>query len=406
MAIASYAEALSFLRARAASCAVRTENLALGEAVGRVAAEDLVSQESLPPFANSAVDGFAVRSSETPGRLRGLGMIAAGDPPVARKDNPRSCWEIMTGAPMPPGFDAAVKIEDVVKALREGLVEIEVPQVVAADENVREAGEDFRPGMTVLSRGTRLRPEHVLACAALGIERVSVRARPRVAIISTGKELAHEGAPSPGRIRNSTAPFLLSALAELGAEASFAGLVGDEPAEFLALFGRVLSERPDVVLTTGAVSMGKHDFIPTALRDLGAEIAVHKLPIRPGKPILLAAFREGGPAVFGLPGNPVSTAVGARFFVEPYLRAWQGSAAERPFHAKLAAGETKPAGTRVFLKATLDPESGEARALPGQASFRVSPLVEATGWIVLPEGRESFAAGEQVEFFPQRSACS
>jgi molybdopterin molybdotransferase len=412
----SYGEALSLIRATAAEAGCQhDEAVPLLVACGRVCSSPIVSGELMPPFSNSAMDGFAVQASavkgasrERPLRVAVKGMIAAGDTPVACIDR-TVAWEIMTGAPMPVGFDAVVRIEDVrvERDAHGAALFVELLQPLLAKENVRDAGEDFNVGSPVVQPAMVIQPEHILALASLGVDQVRVFKKPRVAVVSTGRELVSHSAGklAPGQIRNSTAPFLLSALAGLGADVEFCGTIADEPREFIRTMERLIASAPDIIITTGAVSMGKYDFVPTALGDLGAEVLFHKVSIRPGKPILFAKFkgRTRMPVVFGVPGNAVSTVVGLRFFVEPYLRALVGMAEEHPLRARLAYDVKKPEGLRCFFKARLeiDERSGAmVKVLPGQASFMVRPLLESTAWAVLPEAGRVLRQGEWIDVVP------
>jgi molybdopterin molybdotransferase len=315
-------------------------------------------------------------------RLAVVGSVLAGDRP---RVFPPGAVEIATGAPIPPGFDAVVRFEDV-KRTRSG-IELAAPAVKG--DYVRYAGTDMSPGRVLAEPGERLDSRHVLAFAALGLHAVEVRRRPRVALISTGSELTN------GQLRNSTAPYLAAACAELGAEFEHLGTVPDEEQAFLALAGK--AKGFDVLLTTGAVSMGPKDFVTEALGKLGAKTLFHKTRIRPGKPILFATL-PGGPAVFGLPGNPLSTVVGFRFFVTPYLRRRLGRPDEKPRRLRIAADAPKPEGLRCFFKARV--ESERVRMMEGQASFRIEPLLRADAWAVLPEDGETAKAGELVDVYP------
>lgn len=389
---------------RAGSHRARVESVPLAETPGRVLASRVTSEAAIPPFDNSAMDGFAVRSGETaPERIVGS-AICAGDAPIDGTSAPAlHAFEIMTGAPVPRGFDAVIRVEDTQsESAPDGTRRIRLGRLPAPGENIRRAGEDFRPGEPVAVPGTWLGPEHILALASLGIARVPCVARPRVAVIATGSELVpvEEGrALAPGQIYNSTAPYLVAALRAAGASPSFHGIVKDDAGSFVALVRRLMGDPPDVIVTTGAVSMGSHDFVAEALGALGARTVFHKVAIRPGKPVLFAELTPG-PAFFGLPGNPVSTAVGLRFFVEPYLRALTGRPAERPAVMALAEGVAKPAALRCFFKAHRDLGRGEARVLKGQPSFMVSPLLATNAWAVLPEGIPSLEAGAPIETFP------
>ncbi|MBI3554823.1 MAG: molybdopterin molybdotransferase MoeA [Deltaproteobacteria bacterium] len=390
------------------------ETVAIENCVGRVLFSDIVSPEAIPPFDNSSMDGFAVLASLTtkatlrePLHLEVSGSIAAGDAPITQSAPAiaADAWEIMTGAPIPTGYDAVVKVEDVeVKRDKQGAPqEIWISKPLTARENFRGRGEDFALGQSVARAGTRLMPEHVMALASLGLHQVAVRRKPRVALVSTGSELvAHtQKQLAPGMIRNSTAPHLIAALPSYGVECRFYGTVSDEPRVFDRLLAEILADKPDVILTTGAVSAGKYDFIPDSLKKAGATTRFHQVAIRPGKPGLFCEF-ENGPVVFGIPGNPVSTAVALRFFVSPYLEALTGSAVEVPLKAQLVKSAPKPEKLRCFFKAQFraGPQGAEVLCLGGQPSFMVSPLLESNAWVVFPEGGTRVEQGTWVDVFP------
>jgi molybdopterin molybdotransferase len=412
----AYGEALSLLRALAAVRKLGTETVELERCVGRVLAGPVASgSEFVPPFDNSAMDGFAVCAAATSEasvaqtlRLPVMACIVAGDRPPAEPPRRSEAVEIMTGAPMPGGaLDAVIKIEDV-RVVRDSdgtAREIEILRPAKAGENVRRQGEDYRPGTELLGAHTRLLPTHLLGLATVGHDRIAVKRKPRVVVISTGRELAPHTIRTlePGQIRNSTGPFLVAGLEELGAEARYLGVVADEPRRFEALLSSLLDDPPNLILTTGAVSMGKHDFIADSLANLGWQILAQKVAIRPGKPLLIAEWEKGKtrPVFMGLPGNPISTAVGLRFFVEPFLRALTGLQTESPLWLPLAADTSKPEGLRCFFKARMEfgASSFSVRSLPGQASFMVHPLLEANGWVVLPEEGRQHSKGTWVEVY-------
>jgi len=407
----SYLDAVRILTEEAAAKRIPSEEMSLVKALNCVLAEDILSPEAVPNFDNSAMDGFAVESALTQGAgperkvaFDVLGTVSAGESGEGFTQN--GAVEIMTGAPMPAGrFDAVVKVEDVeVQRDDSGKpVRISLRAPVKWHENVRLKGEDFQVNQLAAKAGTEVTPELVMALASLGVSRVRARRKPRVAVISTGRELVdHEsGTLRPGMIRNSTGPYLMAALPLLGAEGRFYGTIHDEPEHFIELFQRVCAEGVDVVLTTGAVSMGKHDFVREALEGLGARVVFHKVAIRPGKPVLFAQI-PGGPAVFGLPGNPVSTSVGLRFFVEPYLRELRGLPAEKPIRARMLRTTGKPEGLRCFFKAELkvSEEAAEVEILTGQASFMVSPLLRSNVWAILEEPGRQVPEGAVVNVYP------
>jgi molybdopterin molybdotransferase len=394
-----YAQALRLLaEALGPQPALPEETVALAQACGRVSARRILGAEALPPFDNSAMDGYAVKAAETadaPLRLAVKGSVFAGDAPLTEIS--QGAYEITTGGPLPPGCDAVVPIEQV--TLMNSGRAIEVQEPAHPGDYVRPRGRDFQAGAPILEAGTPLEPRHILALAALGVDEVQVRRRPRLALIATGKELAKPGRkPGPGQIRNSTSAYIQAALPGAGAELLMSLSVGDDPAAFKAAMSRALGAKPDIVLTTGAVSMGRHDFVAAAVGELGAKTLYHKTAIRPGKPGLVALFPDGGPLFFGLPGNPLSTVVGLRFFVLPVLRRLLGLPEETPRRCALAADAAKPAGLRCFYKAF--EEKGKVRALLEQASFQIRPLLDANCWLVLPEEGDLAQEGLSVDIYP------
>jgi molybdopterin molybdotransferase len=412
-----YEQAVAILRELGATRRAPAEEVPLDEAIGRVLAAEVRSPEDVPSFDNSAMDGFALRAADTAGaaadrpvRLRVVGCRHAGEAPDAAEHSSGTALEIMTGAAVPPGLDAVVKIEDV-GATRQpdgSVSEIRLTRPLRPGENFRGRGEDIRQGQPLLPAGSVLRPEHLLALGGLGITRLRVRRRPSVAVLATGLELVPHDTLElvPGMIRNSTSGYLLAALADSGARGSFEGIVRDDVDDFRRRLARALDGGADVLVTTGAVSMGRHDFVVDALRDLGARVAFHKTAIRPGKPLLVAVLPAAGRAVpvVGFPGNPVSTAVGHRFFLDPFLRETLGRAPESAVRARLVAASPKPEGLRCFYKGRVElgPEGARARLLAGQESFRVGPLLEANGWVVLPEAGVRVEAETEVDCYPQR----
>ena len=240
-----------------------------------------------------------------------------------------------------------------------------------------------------LEAGARLDEEALLVLRGIGIGRLAVRRRPRLALACTGRELVDaDGAElAPGQIANTNGPYLEQLFAEAGAELVERVTLPDEPAAFAAWLARWLEAGIELVVTTGAVSMGRYDFVPDVLRDAGAVLHFHKLKMRPGKPLLFATAGRGS-LVFGLPGNPVSSAVGARFFVDAALRALAGRAPEPPLALPLAAAVRKKPGFSMLQKAAfaLDAQGRlQVRLLHGQESFKTAPLLAARAWAMLPD---------------------
>ena len=397
----AYSEALQHLMEAAAP--LPAERLALHEAAGRILATDIISGQSLPPFDNSAMDGFALRANGTPfesdTEFVVQGWQAAGD---AGTEGGDGAWEIMTGARMPVGLDTVVPIENVeILASEQGRpTRIALKSGVKPGQNVRLRGQDVEEGERVLQAGQALDINARTLLHAIGVAEVAVVARPKVAVIATGKELVTEAAQAldSGQIRDSNRPYLIGRLQAAGAEVVWQGTVGDDVAAFDAVLDDALAAGAKVLISTGAVSAGRYDFIPDALRARGARIVFHKVAIRPGKPLLFAVLPNGA-LYFGLPGNPVSAAVGQRFFVEPVLRRLLGLAAEPLLQLPLQADVRKPPGLRFHARARVDVDAQgrlSARVLSGQESFRLKSMLQANAWVVLEGEGDLVAAGTPV----------
>jgi molybdopterin molybdotransferase len=274
---------------------------------------------------------------------------------------------------------------------------------------VRAKGEDFQPCSLLASTGTRLQAQHLMAFAALGIGAVLVRRKPQISVLATGNEIqdvppSQTSSPPGGTtIYNANSPYLVATMRAAGAEAHYGGLIPDTKAAFTATLEKLIEAPPGrIIVSTGAVSKGEFDFIPAALADLGAEILFHRVAIKPGRPVLFAML-PGGIPFFGLPGNPISAAVGFRFFMMPLLRAAWGLPPEPPLRLRLSEAYAAKPGLRLFLKAELTIRAdgtAAATVLPGQESFLISPLLKLNGWIVRDEAAGPMEAGSLVDFYP------
>ncbi len=403
---------------------LNSELVDLENAVGRVLAEDLVASEASPPFDNSAMDGFAVnyenlvelfqkQNSSTPQGVvvKVIQCIAAGDSVQINNTNfsklKDTAVEIMTGAPLPNSFyDTVIKIEDV-QVMRSSSSEIQIFQLPTKKENTRKAGEDFQVGQKVLSKGTKIELQHLLGLATLGIHHVLVAKTPIITIASTGKELVdyHCEKLQPGQIRNSTGIYLQAYFKSCQLEVKNLGVIEDQVEPYKNAVRQAFDQGADIFISTGAVSMGQFDFVKPALLEMGAQIHFHKAAIRPGKPILFASlnYQQRTRYIFGVPGNPVSTAVGLKFFILPFienlLNYHSSVDPSKKMWMELAQDVNKPEGLRCFFKASMHEDSGQlkVKSLPGQASFMVSPLLKTNAWVVLPEEDKIILQGTKVE---------
>lgn len=381
---------------------VADEQVPLMEAYGRILSQDLVSPIDVPPWNNSAMDGFAVRSADTASgstTLKVVGMIGAGEfPTMTIREG--CCAGIMTGAPVPPGADAVVMVENT-NGSYEGTVDIY--KVAQPGQNIRPQGGDVTVGSTALKAGTRLTPASVGLAASLGHAIVPVRKRPIVAILSTGDEIVAPGNRlEKGQIYASNNTMLAGMVLETGAQPIDLGIVPDTLQGSLEALSHAV-EQADVVMTTGGVSAGEFDYIKKAFDELGVGMGFWKVKMKPGKPLAFGRHRIGdrSVAMFGLPGNPVSCAVNYLQFVRPYLLKRLGY--DRPFLPviKAIAGEdlADRSDRLKFLRVTLEQtESGIiARSTGTQSSGVLTSMSLAHGLAILGPENNLVEAGEEID---------
>ncbi len=376
---------------------LETESVALADAFGRTLAREVAALRVQPPFANSAMDGYALRAADAVrplARLKVVGESAAGRAFAGRVKTGEAA-RIFTGAPMPDGADA-VAIQE--QARREGEAVI-LDALVAPGANVRAAGLDFAEGETLLPAGRRLSARDVALAAAADHPRLTVTRRPRVAILSTGDELVLPGAARrPAQIVASNAFAVAGVVAAAGGEPIDLGMVADDAAALAALLAEARDKRADVLVTLGGASVGDHDLVRQALTEAGMALAFWRIAMRPGKPLIHG--RLGAMSVLGLPGNPTSSTVCAILFLRPLVRALLGdpAAGEDPSEpARLAVALPANGERRDYLRATLayDAEGRLlARPIAAQDSSLTKALARADALLVREIGAPAAAAGE------------
>jgi molybdenum cofactor synthesis domain-containing protein len=378
--------------------------VALEEALGCVAAAPLEAEELVPPFDNTAMDGFAVRAADTsdvPAELDVVGTLAAG----AAADvevGPGQAVRIMTGAPIPQGADAVVMVE---RTRTEGDVVV-VEQTASTGDHIRRAGDDLTRGQVVVEPGTVLGPAHLGVLASLGYQRVPVFPRPRVGVLSTGDELV-EGPVDlrPGQIRDSNRPTLLALVRQSDFTAVDLGLVPDDEKAITAAVERGL-ETCDALVTSGGVSVGDFDYVKVVLDGLGA-MQSWQVAIKPAKPLAFGVV--AGKPVFGLPGNPVSSMVSFELFARPALRQLGGH--RRLFRPEVDAVADEPLRRRpdgklhlVRVKASREGNLWRVRAAGGQGSHQLSAAADANALALVPDG-DGVAAGAPVRVMFITAPC-
>jgi len=372
------------------------EAVPVAQASGRVVAQDAHAVVDLPPFPSSAMDGFAVRSADTPGRLPVVAHIAAGLP-APRALGAGEAMGIATGGVVPGGADAVVPIEYVVE--RDNYVEI--PAAVGHDDNVRPRAGDVASGDVVVARGARLHAAQIGALAAAGVGGVVCARRPRVAVLATGTELRRPGETlGPGEVYEANGVLLAAALAAAGADIDVLPAVADDAAAHRSALEVGLMA--DVLVTSGGVSVGPHDLVRGLLRDLGVEEVFWGVSVKPGKPVAFGV--RGRTLVFGLPGNPVSSLVACELFVRPAVLALQGAAQPGPVYAegRLARAVRRNGKRDEFLRArTRQSDDGIVlEPVTGQESHMIVRAAGADALVYAPRGEGELEAGARVRYLP------
>jgi molybdenum cofactor synthesis domain-containing protein len=381
--------------------------LPIGDALGLVLAGHVVAPDPVPPFANTAMDGYAVRAADVVGadpddpvRLRVVGDLPAGHAPTVAVGRGEAI-RIMTGAPMPEGADAVVMVE---LTARDGDDGVLVQGGVEPGKHVRAAGGDLQAGAAVFTPGTRLRPAHIGVLAAVDAQRVSVHRRPRVGVLSTGDELVASGPLAPGKIRDANRPMLLALLAQAAVEGVDLGTVVDDEDLMTATLDAAVSEC-DAVITSGGVSVGDYDYVSAALERIAAadptgasRVDWYQVAIKPAKPLCIATVRAT--KVFGLPGNPVSSMVSFELFARPALLTMAGRTdVRRPeVRARVDGGlRRRPDGKVHFDRVRVRVEDGGyvVAGVHNQESNALAAAAEAEGLAVVPDG-DGIADGDDV----------
>ncbi len=377
------------------------EEVSLAAATGRVLRREAVADTDQPPFNRARMDGYAVQAADTtgataehPARLRQVGEVAAGQV-FNRTLLSGEAVRIMTGAPVPEGADAVQKIE----VIRVSGDSVEIEEPVTSGRFITPRGIEAKAGAVMIAAGTRISPAVAAVLAGFGYAQVTVSARPRLTLLSTGSELVEVSAtPGPSQIRNSNTYSLAGYAAAVGAEVVSAGIVPDD----LEATKRAIAEaadKSDVVMLSGGVSMGDYDLVKPALSELGAAVHVEKVAMHPGKPTVFAKL--GDKVIFGLPGNPVSVAVAFHIFALPVLLKMQGaghiSLPRVQAYVTRAARGAPPRRSHQPARLVINNGRAEAEPLKWSGSSDLAAFMQADALIVVPEDRKNLEAGELAE---------
>ena len=394
-----------------ASIKIEDEIINSENSLNRVLSLDIFSKHNYPAANNAAFDGFAVNSSDTkflnknyPQKFRIIGSMIAGTKPINKKIKKFETVEIMTGGIIPKGFNTIIPIEQIIfYPNKDNPKYIVVDKKIKKNQHVRFLGSDYKKNDVIIKKGTIINSNHILALKTLGIRKIKVKKRPNILFFSTGNEISNsENIPS-WKVRNSNGPYIKSLNENFLFNFINGGILKDNHSSlFKNQIKKLLRSKVDLIITSGAISAGKFDFIPSIIKTFKLSNYFKGVEIKPGKPVLFAKIRGKNKALFGLPGNPISTAACYRFFVNPYLLNILGVQPEKPIKAILKNNYFKNKNMTHFVKAKLiSSNSGKLylEALKGQDSFRIKPFVQSNIWAVFPAGKQIFKTGDKINCF-------
>jgi len=381
------------------------------KAVNRINVLDIYSSVNYPAGTNAAFDGFAVNSKETKNlnknnsqNFKILKTISAGDNPKLNKIKKFETVEIMTGALIPKFFDTIIPIEKIIfYSNNKNKRYITINEKIKKNQHIRYAGSDYRKKDLIIKKGTIIQPSHVLAFKTLGIKYIKVKKKPNILFFSTGNEISNNKNIDNWKVRNSNSHYIKSLSNNFFFNFIDGGILRDKDEKlFKKKLDKSIKSKIDIIITSGAVSAGKHDFVPSVVKKFNLSNFFKGVTIRPGKPILFAKFKNFEKAIFGLPGNPISTSACFRFFVYPYLLNILNVKSEKPFKAKLINNFSKGKKIIRFLKGKLTSTNDgklEIQVLKGQESFRIKSFVESNVWGLFKDGQSDFKKGEFIECY-------
>ena len=410
----TYSQALKILKEN--KIKIDNENINSSQSFNRVSSVNIYTKSDYPSANNASFDGYAIHSQDTNKlhnktnlKFKIVGSIAAGQKPIKKKIKKYETVEIMTGALIPKPFDTIIPIEQInFYPSKKKARYILLNKKVSKFEHVRFKGSDYKKGDLLISKGTILQPSHLLALKTLGIKKIKVKKKPNILFFSTGNEITNKSRISDWEVRNSNCDYINSLNQNFLFNFKDGGILRDNQSNlFKSHISKMLKSKIDLIITSGAVSAGKFDFVPRVVNNFQLSGYFKSVAIRPGKPILFAKIRGKSKAIFGLPGNPISSAACFRFFVYPYLRNLLGIKEEILFKAILKNDFTKKKDFTRFVKSKLSTTNNgklKVQILKGQESFRIRSFIQSNIWVMLPSGKEKFKKGETVDcFFPNQS---
>ena len=392
---------------------IKNETILSVNSLNRVCSKNIYAKFNYPSGDNAAFDGYAINSNDTKNLNRNkskafkiIGSISAGKKPLNKRINKFEAVEIMTGGIIPKGFDTIIPIEQIIfypdKKNHKFIV---INKKIDKYNHVRFAGSDFKKKELVIKKNTLILPNHILALKTLGIKNISVKKKINILFFSTGNEISNKNIINNWKVRNSNSHYIKNLNNSFLFNFKNGGILRDNHQNiFKTKIKRMMNSKIDILITSGAVSAGKFDYIPSVVKTLNLSNYFKSVAIRPGKPILFAKIHGKQKAIFGLPGNPMSSSACFRFFVYPYIANLLGLDEEKPMKAILKNDFLKKKKFTRFAKSKLNTTKDgkiEVSILKGQESFRIKSFVKSNIWALLPAGKSKFKKGEIIDcYFP------
>ena len=385
---------------------IGSEIVSIKDALNRISSKEVIAKSDYPADDNTAFDGFAVNSKETKNtfqKFKILKTIAAGDNPYIKKVPKLSCIEVMTGAIIKKPFDTIIPIEDIeFFPSKQNAKYIIINKKIKKSEFIRPKGSDYKKGNKIIKKGELINPAHILSLKTLGIDKVLVKKKVNIVFYPSGNELSDKKNIPSWKIRNSNTIYLNSLIKSLPVNFTIQKILRDKDQKlFKKEISKQLKSKTDILITSGAVSKGKFDFIPSVINQFKLKNHFKGVAIRPGKPIMFAKFNNNK-CFFGLPGNPISSVACFRFFVIPLLLKSLGLKAEKPIFAKLKNKFSKKKKFTRFVKGKLTFDKKgfvQFEVFEGQESYKIEPFVKSNAWGVFKDGVSVFNKGNLIDVY-------
>ena len=385
---------------------IDSELLSIKDALNRISSKDVITKSDYPADDNTAFDGFAINSKDTKNKLQKFKIIktiAAGDDPNIKKVPKLSCIEVTTGAIIKKPFDTIIPIEDIeFFPSKQNAKYIIINKKIKKSEFIRPKGSDYKKGNKIIKKGELINPAHILSLKTLGIDKVLVKKKVNIVFYPSGNELSDKKNIPSWKIRNSNTIYLNSLIKNLPVNFKVQKILRDKDQRlFKKQISKQLKSKTDILITSGAVSKGKFDFIPSVINQFKLKNHFKGVAIRPGKPIMFAKFNNNK-CFFGLPGNPISSVACFRFFVIPLLFKSLGLKAEKPIFAKLKNKFSKKKKFTRFVKGKLTFDKKgfvEFEVFEGQESYKIKPFVKSNAWGVFKDGVSVFNKGNLIDVY-------